>query len=857
MPYQVTQALPGMRRMIRAFSLATGGLGLALVSQHAVATVVPASVPVITASVKGSQSNGWYKTDVSVQWTIKSSTAATSSGCETQTVTADTSATGTTFTCTASNATGSASNSVTIKRDASKPTVTIGAPTSSDGYFVGQQVKASYACNDDISGIASCVGTVENGKLLDTSTSGAKSLTVTATNNAGLITKTRVAYQVNKPLQGDTANYLGLNTWFLTDWDHSFAFVDAMKHARPWQDATDWHSPVGGSDAHGWPTADASTVILTGTPAQINGTYKLVFTGQADVSFMWTNGSLANQVYDAATNTTTADVTFNLSAAGSVGLIMANTKRTATSAPHTGFADMHLYRPGYPADGSAVFTTPFLKALGQVHVVRMMEWMAINQNTLQHWSQRMTPQDMYKTVPTYTGPGGGVWTLSQPGMALEHQIQLCNTLQADCWINIPAAADDDYVRNLALALRYGTDGSNPYTKAQKFPIYPPLNKKLKLYVEYANEIWNSAGGFVSFPVIHDMVSSLPATHPVNLPAESNIWFRMWRYAAYRTAGISDIFRAVYGNASMMSRVRPLLMTQQGNGQDSLNQALIWLDSYASGLNPAREPKSYIYGAGGSAYYGVNHVPSNLDDVDGFFASGNYPATQNFDGMAIDAILAANYGLKRIAYEGGPGLDVYPDAKAQVINADLRMQNMVVTGHKAWSNLGGDLLVYYDLAGPPAWEFTPDISNSDTPKLNGLAQLRANKRAPVTLGQELPGTIVVADQIKWRIRTGSDFLTSYAGLPCIGGNLAGTWIALPGHTAKAFKGRLVLNAQSYIGALVNVWVNGIQQGSLALAASDVNLIDSPALAISVPAGLVVVRLEVVSGGFDLRSIKVAR
>ncbi len=54
--------------------------------------------------------------------------------------------------------------------------------------------------------------------------------------------------------------------------------------------------------------------------------------------------------------------------------------------------------------------------------------------------------------------------------------------------NIPAAADDDYVRKVALALRYGTDGTNPYPGPQAHPAYPPLDPALRIYLEYANEI---------------------------------------------------------------------------------------------------------------------------------------------------------------------------------------------------------------------------------------------------------------------------------------------------------------------------------------------------------------------------------
>lgn len=649
-------------------------------------------------------------------------------------------------------------------------------------------------------------------------------------------------------------NHMGLGTWFLNDWDASFAFVDAMKQARPWQDATNWNNPVAGIDALGWPTADASTVIYTGTPTQVNGLHKLIFTGQADVSLMWAGGAITNKAYDAATNTTTADVTYNLSAAGSVGLIFRNTKRTIASAANTGFTNARLIKPGYPVDGSQVFTTPFLAALGRASVVRMMDWTFTNQNLVQHWADRRTPLHMSKTGLPYTGPGGGSWKTSETGVAMEHQIQLANALHADCWINIPVTADDDYVLKLAQALRYGTDGTNPYTGPQANPIYPPLDPTLRIYLEYGNEIWNSAGGFDCFGVIQDLVGSLPADHPLLTPTETSIWYKMWRYPAYRMALISDVFRAVYGDASMMNRVRPLLMTQQGNGQTTLEQALRWLDSYGQRQVPTRTVASYLYGAGGSAYYGVNQEPTNHADLNAFFASGNYPSTQNVKGMGVDAVWAANYGLKRIAYEGGPSLDSYSDTEARAINADIRMQDMVVRTHDAWSNQGGDLLVYYTLVGASRWEFTPDITNTTSPKFKALDQLNTQPRAAVTLGQALPGAILAADQPDYRIRTGYDYPATIDGLACRGGNDAGEWVALSGHATTAFRGSLVVNAQTTLATTIRVWVNGAAKGQVTLT-PDSHLTNSTSLSTDIPAGLVVIRLEVISGGFNLRSIAV--
>ena len=91
------------------------------------------------------------------------------------------------------------------------------------------------------------------------------------------------------PPDDPTKSYVGLGTWFMNDWDGSSAFVDVFKQSRVWQDAA-WKNNAT-VDTLGWPTEDASTVLMTGYTA---GTYKLVFNGQATVQVMWVSGSVAN-----------------------------------------------------------------------------------------------------------------------------------------------------------------------------------------------------------------------------------------------------------------------------------------------------------------------------------------------------------------------------------------------------------------------------------------------------------------------------------------------------------------------------------------------------------------------------------
>jgi hypothetical protein len=658
------------------------------------------------------------------------------------------------------------------------------------------------------------------------------------------------------PDEAPGKNLLGMNVWFINDWDGSLAFVDAMKHARPWKDAHDWQKPVAGTDAQGWPTADASTVVFTGTPEQANGTYRLVFNGQADVSLLWANGAVGNKRFDRASNTTTADVSINLSGSKAVsgGLVLRKTRRTPTSAGNSGFTNLRLYRPGYPADGSAVFTKPFLKALAKVQVVRMMDWATTNNNLAQHWEQRMAPRDMNRPGPAYQGMAGRTWDKSDLGVALEFQIALCNTLRTDCWINIPVVADETYVRNMALALRYGTDGSQPYTSAQPLPAFAPLAPGLRLYVEYANEIWNSAEGFDCFYAVQDRVAALPESHPVQLPAVDDKRLKLWRYPAWRMAGISDVFRKVFGDAAMMNRVRPVLMTQQGDAQSTLSTPLKWLDAYAQQQKPARSVASYLYGAGGSGYYWADKALINKADRDAYFAAGKFPPAATVRGIGRDAVWAANYGLKRIAYEGGPSLDDYPDPAARALNLDPRMQQAVAATHDAWSAQGGDLLVYYALRGPSRWEFTPDLANLATPKMQALDQLNTRPRVPVGLGPALPGTLVATEQGEFRARTGAEYIARCDGQPCVGGNSAGNWMTVVGHSASPFAGNLRVNGLSNGPSTLAIWVNGVHQGQLSLPANS-RVVDSAALPVAIPAGLVVVRVEVLKGDLKLRAVSV--
>src|SRR5690349_12790513 len=79
--------------------------------------------------------------------------------------------------------------------DTTPPTITIPAPADGATFVVGQPVQASYGCTDDVA-VADCVGTVANGAMIDTSTAGPHTFTVTSHDTAGNAASTSVTYNV-------------------------------------------------------------------------------------------------------------------------------------------------------------------------------------------------------------------------------------------------------------------------------------------------------------------------------------------------------------------------------------------------------------------------------------------------------------------------------------------------------------------------------------------------------------------------------------------------------------------------------------------------------------------------------------
>jgi hypothetical protein len=141
----------------RALLLAAVGLA---VSVPAAAALPPVITPTVTGQTGD---NGWYVTNVIVNWTITPPGYVVLSGCAPSTViTSDT--TGTGVGCVAGNGDGNSSSSVTIRRDATPPSVVANADRAADGGgFFNHPLTATWTGADATSGTASCTSTPYSG----------------------------------------------------------------------------------------------------------------------------------------------------------------------------------------------------------------------------------------------------------------------------------------------------------------------------------------------------------------------------------------------------------------------------------------------------------------------------------------------------------------------------------------------------------------------------------------------------------------------------------------------------------------------------------------------------------------------
>jgi hypothetical protein len=662
-------------------------------------------------------------------------------------------------------------------------------------------------------------------------------------------------------------NLLGINIGAPLDYSADRIYADMIITSRLFISGVDpnvtTHAPT---DTNGWPMSDFSFYVWAGS-SNMNGTYSLSFTGQAVVTANGNSPSKVTLSFDPLTNTSTAKIVYTNAAANSfLTLSFVNTKRTIASNTGSGVTLIKLMRPitqgasqSYPT--TTIFTQSIKALIAKFSVIRCMDFLATNWNIQTDWVDRPLP-----TWASFNRNPGGNYGWQGLGGPWEHVILLMNETGKDAWINIPARATDTYIQNVALMFAYGSDGINPYTSRQANPVYPPLNANLKIYIEFSNEVWNSifSQQIDNCQAASDELVSTAGATPLNwdgswngvtYPGATWNWTMCSRHTAERTVQISNLFRSVFGDSAMMTRIRPVLMSQLGYpGFTLFDETTMMLDYYdnLTGNFSAipHPPNYYLYGAGGSAYYSSATTASSLDAI--FNDPGMTPAGFA-SGLQGDAALVTAMGLKRVAYEGGPSLDktggVRDAFSAQAVN-DPRMTSAIINMHNAWSNNSGELLVYYVGTGDYQWGFTPDTYSLSTQKLLAIDALNASERAPLILGTQVPGVVAGNMPNLCSRGWGCNPIQTYDNFTADGSKIV--WAGYSLYSTLSSPWTVNLYFTNAHNATVALYVDGSYIGTKIVSGTSLSF-----AAGTIPSGSHGIILRAVTGTFSLDSISVAQ
>lgn len=508
------------------------------------------------------------------------------------------------------------------------------------------------------------------------------------------------------------ASMIGANMPAISDYAFTPVYVDLVHQGRRFGPSD---SPWGGTavplSSDGWPNGDFG-VFLMSAKGRFAGTYRGSFTGQALVELLASHDTqLAHVHYQPATNRTTFEVLRRDSPnIENMVLKFTKTRLNAGSSEGSGIKHLQLIRPGYDPDDPPLFTAEFLNHIARFKTLRFMDWLHTNNNNaVTSWATRATPRTRFA---------------SQAGVPWEHIVELANQTKKDIWINIPIYAGDDYVRQLAMLLR------------------STLNNQSKIYVEYSNELWNA--GFWQFGWNEALAQAEVATNAQSALAyganpDPNIW--MYRRIAKRGKEISDIFRSVYGDAAMMTKVRPIFASQAVQPHVSK----LGLDFIADVYGP---PSRYFYAMAIAYYFGVGTQP----ETDGLNADQVLQAmSQSIDAMhkqtwfETNVALARWYDMPLLGYEGG--VDTFGPrniAAKKAASLDARMLTLCTRHLTTWYQAGGGLFLWFTAGAGDwdtqygTWELTANLAITDTPKLQCIDTVRSSPPPPLRYRNVAPG-----------------------------------------------------------------------------------------------------------------------
>ncbi len=566
---------------------------------------------------------------------------------------------------------------------------------------------------------------------------------------------------------------LGMNVNTNDDYVPEIHFVDLMQQSRAWRNM-DWSDANVPSDPNGYPLqipSGSTSAIQTAMADSFGGhypggTYTLILTGSGTV-----------QLSQDAKGTFTAPGTYSVNVTPSnTGIYLAITQSLASD--H--ITGIHLVMPGYASTYQTQPIYPgFYQPLIGMNTLRFMNTMRTNFSPVTDVSQLVPP-----TYYTQGGPNG-----TSP----ESIAAICNVINADCWVNIPAKANDAWVTAFAQRL------------------YQNLNPNLKVYVEYSNEIWNTAFS----------QGSWMANQGKSCPNDFNWGSDRRGWQVYRTSQIWQTFQQQFG-ASRVVRVA-------GGFMASSSYTRLILQCFASaGLNPlGQKPDAIAMGAyfGNSVGDAVAGNPTGTSiaqvlalskaDLEGQFTNWLIGTNPLYD--PGDTAVAKQFGVRMVAYEGGQTLvGSGNNANIQALtdllgatNLDPGMGNLYKQMFNIWYANGGDLFMHWDYVDNNNkwgnWGALQYIGQPATPKWQALqAQMALNGTpTPTPVPTPVPTPTPTPTPPPTNVSVSANGSTATAGTGTLYDTQLNSWIVTAGNVIQ----KNGANAGYSANVSLILWYNG--------------------------------------------------
>ena len=394
---------------------------------------------------------------------------------------------------------------------------------------------------------------------------------------------------------------------------------------------------------------------------------------------------------------------------------------------------------------NVIFNPDYVRFLREFKVVRMMNLMEAShgKNTcdtddgcpdqVDKWENRATLSDS-----VWGGTAESSFT-ERNGVPVEVVVKLANTLKRDIWVNMPHSANNNYVEEFAKYLNTN------------------LDSKIKLYLEYSNEIWNS--GFTGHAYVATKgktlgLDSIPdnfqrfcdgKTEAQQNKLRCGKYFAGLRYYSLRSVELFHIWKEQFGGST--DRFIRVLGTSQGDKirTEEMIKYVGQTEVDAIAMAP------YFFGCTvkTGACANAPKVLSDATTVDDVFDIVDQTIEQ--DPSALDGTIAkiknqleitSKYNLKLVTYEGGqhlttsvmgaaglsePEKDTFR-ALFKATNRDPRMKQRYEKLLNAWKGFedeGATLFTLYTL--PQSfyrhgnWGLKEHLnkSRSESPKYDGV------------------------------------------------------------------------------------------------------------------------------------------